>query len=487
MKIRLLKSKMFCLSIFFVFLGAGRAFSFTCWGVGGSSGIPNYNNVVFKIGGLPGCLLPGHYAVWDFGDGSPLIQGDSVTHTYASPGEYTGKVKVYNGVEVDSQVISAAIQCPISVGLTSTPGNPVCSFQMLDPNNCVNPTYPLLWNFGDSNVNYPGGPTMSHTYTTAGTYQVSLYVVGPGAPVNSTFGWTIINSGCTTEGKIQSSPGVCLAGGSTVEIFGIEDSYYRSIAVPDTGIGCNYSFLTPFNKPVVIRATPWVTGTYLPTYYGNQVYWSEATVIQSSTNLSDLNIQLQTASGGGVGGGAGTISGLVTGNGTVVSTSFNNMTITTTFQANRSHAILLNSANVPVAFAVVAEDGTFSFPNIAEGQYALRIEHPKVNSTAFPVVLNASRPNASVLATATSTGISIITENKKRVKASEITLTPNPAHHTITFSGVTGLVRVLNVQGKVVMETYDSQLNIEALPNGLYTLKATNPDQEICTVRFIKN
>src|SRR5439155_12056920 len=52
---------------------------------------PN-KTVTFTIG-----LNAGQTAFWDFGDGTPVIQGSSVTHSYSAVGTYTIVVTITDG------------------------------------------------------------------------------------------------------------------------------------------------------------------------------------------------------------------------------------------------------------------------------------------------------------------------------------------------------------------------------------------------------
>ncbi len=119
------------------------------------------------------------FAYWSFGDGTSG-QGTSVTHTYSSPGTYT--VTMYEqdsmGTMICSNTIAVTVSntSGVSCGFTYTPGVPpspstVIFFQ--GGSSMTSPTY--TWDFGDGSPMVTG-PNPQHGYSSAGTYNVCVYV-----------------------------------------------------------------------------------------------------------------------------------------------------------------------------------------------------------------------------------------------------------------------------------------------------------------------
>ena len=127
-----------------------------------------------------GFLLPTTTFLWDFGDGttSTLI---NPSHTYFDPGSYTVTLIVTdpfscNGVdtfsltfnylfEFNTGFISEALGClPVDATFTA-------SFTGSDQ---------YLWILGDGTID--SGEVVTHTYTVAGTYEVSLIMLNCGIP-----------------------------------------------------------------------------------------------------------------------------------------------------------------------------------------------------------------------------------------------------------------------------------------------------------------
>lgn len=115
---------------------------------------------------------------WDFGDGNSSNQ-QNPEHTYTSAGTYTVELTVTdaNGnsdtesidLQVGSPTLgpSVVIQTPTGSGLTRT------FTATVTPRGASIASY--LWNFGDGKTSSEISPT--HTFPTAGTYNVSLTVV----------------------------------------------------------------------------------------------------------------------------------------------------------------------------------------------------------------------------------------------------------------------------------------------------------------------
>ena len=121
---------------------------------------------------------------WDFGDGAASTETNPA-HTYKTPGYYTVKLLLDDGFA--DQPTTATI--PIIVE-----GSPVAYQTFIDTTICVNvplefdgtrsidPNGPIgsyTWDFGDG-INSLGSK-VSHAYTKAGTYFVTLTVVGSGS------------------------------------------------------------------------------------------------------------------------------------------------------------------------------------------------------------------------------------------------------------------------------------------------------------------
>ncbi len=118
---------------------------------------------------------------WDFGDGQTDTQ-QNPTHTYTASGDYEVRLIVMGPGGVDSLTVTGYISvtedvtADFSVSGTTGIAPVVIDFTDLSTGS---PTS-WFWDFGDANTDTVQNP--SHTYTTAGTYSVTLIATGECGP-----------------------------------------------------------------------------------------------------------------------------------------------------------------------------------------------------------------------------------------------------------------------------------------------------------------
>jgi len=135
---------------------------------------------------------------WDFGDGNSSTATDP-THTYSSAGSYTVTLTATGAGGSDSAVCSACVTVsdppppppePPVASFTSTPASGEAPVDVNFTDTSTGDITGHSWDFGDGSGSSVANP--SHTYTSAGTYDVSLTVTGPGGSD------TFVCSGCVT-------------------------------------------------------------------------------------------------------------------------------------------------------------------------------------------------------------------------------------------------------------------------------------------------
>jgi PKD repeat protein len=111
--------------------------------------------------------------LWTFGDGTTSTV-QSPLHTYTSAGTYSVTLKASNGsgsTTTPSQTISVSNAAPVaSFTATPTSGSAPLGVQFTDTSTGVPTSW--LWTFGDGTTSTAQSPF--HTYTSAGTYSVTL-------------------------------------------------------------------------------------------------------------------------------------------------------------------------------------------------------------------------------------------------------------------------------------------------------------------------
>uniref|UniRef100_UPI003869E9F5 PKD domain-containing protein n=1 Tax=Cellulophaga sp. Ld12 TaxID=3229535 RepID=UPI003869E9F5 len=136
---------------------------------------------------------------WDFGDGSTATTANP-SHSFTTAGTYTVTLTVtddgtpaLNSTDTITIIVTDANQAPTAIGTSDiTSGEASLAVQFTgdtssDPDNGDVLTY--AWDFGDGSTATTANP--SHTFTTAGTYNVTLTVTDDGTPALSSSEATI--------------------------------------------------------------------------------------------------------------------------------------------------------------------------------------------------------------------------------------------------------------------------------------------------------
>jgi hypothetical protein len=283
-----------------------------------------------------------------------------------------------------------------------------------------------------------------------------------------------------------------------VELISLTDSEQRALVLnsPNTD-SCFYWFNVPA-LPVrnwIVRATPLQTNTYMPTYYGDVIFYNDATIFSTNAQqgqYASINL-VPNFWGDSINWDStsnpffGRASGTITGNGTTIVSTLGSNNLSTIFNASKAVVLILNAQNKPIGFAKVNADGTFTTPNLPPGQYSLRVEAPKVPSQSVPFSIT-SGSNAQINFNATGSGVNTVTSVNKTIKSSELSIYPNPANDKISLKGVTGAVKIIDTKGQTVLETAStSNIEIGKLPSGLYTITGLNKANKLISARFVKH
>jgi PKD repeat protein len=168
-------------------------------------------------GSASGGQPPYSYA-WNFGDGSAIDTRQNPTHTYTSAGSYAVTLTVTDAASATAQdthltiTVSSAggctVTCQASVPTTGSVGTAITFTATATTSGCtVSPVY--VWTFGDTSG--ATGQTVSHTYSTAGTYTWNL-LVQVGTVTCTKSGTITIGSG--TEGVVSFVPSLAHAPGA---------------------------------------------------------------------------------------------------------------------------------------------------------------------------------------------------------------------------------------------------------------------------------
>lgn len=450
------------------------------------------------------CFSPNSTYSWNFGDNSTGT-GNNVTHTYNQAGNYLVCVTAttvfgFTVTACDTVVVGTPQNCNISFSTTINGYTVGALPSFVGPSGCFNVNTIYTWNWGDGSSNQINSPmAQSHTYAANGTYNICLTAFTPGvAPIPTYCASITINNIPTVSviGQVLGG-GNCLNLPTQVRLIAVNGPEEFSQTIGTGPDSCYYYFQIPAQpqRAWVVRAEPQDMSDYLPTYLGDVLFYTDATIFSTPNTPNQVNPPINLIPNmydslpwDSLPPGLGTITGNVLGAGTVVTSMLNGYNVTTTFQPQNAQVIVLNAAGQPVAIATVNANGSFSIPGLPQGQYTLRIECPKVPCQPIPFELTEGNLNRNFQFSASGNGINILTSNKKNLSEIQMTVAPNPAHSAISLYGINGQVSILDAQGRTVLRTSQhQQISIENLPVGLYTIKGQSPDGKVISTRFVKN
>ncbi|MGI0070457.1 MAG: PKD domain-containing protein, partial [Thermoplasmata archaeon] len=159
------------------------------------SNITDVGKIIDLSGTVSGGTTPGS-ASWTFGDGA-VATGSSVSHAYTSSGIYfatfhyidaTGvNVSKFMMVQVNPALGASLAVSPNPSTSTVRPGTALVFSTSLSGGT---EPYTVVWSFDDGSYGY--GLSVSHTYATAGKYNVTLFVEDAvGAEWNASYSVTV--------------------------------------------------------------------------------------------------------------------------------------------------------------------------------------------------------------------------------------------------------------------------------------------------------
>lgn len=150
--------------------------------------------VSFSAVGKSSIDLPLTYQ-WDFGDGS-TGSGASLNHTYAKSGTYSIKITATdsNGVKASSSGVLSVVDAVLTTpSITANPSSGFAGVDISFKGASSDPgggTLTYSWDFGDQGT--ASGDTVTHSFSTQGTYPVVLTVTNDlGSTVKNTLSYVV--------------------------------------------------------------------------------------------------------------------------------------------------------------------------------------------------------------------------------------------------------------------------------------------------------
>jgi PKD repeat protein len=435
------------------------------------------------INGMPASYL------WQLGDGN-VATGQDVTHMYASQGIYTVSLQTVTADGcTDSSGFTLMLMDSIPNGCASyfvaTPtGNP----KEMAFNAYTQSNYPtqFTWELGDGAT--ATGQNLVHTYCCEGTYTI-LLTTTDSTGCSSTYTAPIVVT-LDSTGTLMLG-GQVFAGSNPIDfgmisLFRVDPSgsYFPVQTKLIDSLGF-YNFWNLYIGTYLILAYPppdSLSGnSYLPTYYGDVVFWEQATPISLGVPLNPYNINL--VSYDSIGGGPGSVSGQLISGGKSISTG--NMEV-----------LLLDAYGTPVRITYTDPMGNFSFTSLPYGQYMVNPVVTGITVQTSPFILSATNPSVVVIMTINGNTITGISKKGKAPMVGGIH--PNPAidQVLVTLNAIGNIkIQISDASGRLVIsETRNLSetgsevtIHVKDLNPGLYFISIQDSEGNVSTSKMIKN
>jgi PKD repeat protein len=393
--------------------------------------------------------------VWSFGNVG-TASGQSGVFTFPNAGTYTvcGYAYFSSGC-ADTVCTTVTVgqntgNCSANAQVTSTTSTNVV--QYTGAGSTGSPNIQYSWNFGDGTTS--ALMTGTHTFPGPGTYQVCLTITD--GTCTDTDCVTITVGSNTGNGTIcgcvnMATPaGVYLAPDcGTAYLVQYNSTNNTLTAVQTTTLTPNgYCFTNvpagAYTVKVALCASSQYYQSYMPTYFGNVLYWFQANQIIVNGNYVNPGTCINLIPGNNP-GGPGFIGGSI-------------------FQGANKAAVgdpipgvsvlLLDMVDGSITHTITDANGAYAFPNLAYGTYKIYPEQPGVNTYPIYVTISADEPTATDLNFGLNTG-GFVGIEEANILTSSTGIYPNPATDLVNIEINSKVMAeatftILDLQGRVI-------------------------------------
>ena len=406
--------------------------------------------------------------LWNFDDDSSSVVQNPV-HTFPGPGTYYVCLAISgpNCLNTACQEINIGnvTNCTSYFTFTKSGLNLDLSGHMVNGQPAG-----YNWTFGDGHTGT--GQSVAHQYTSGGVYYITLTTIDSSNCIYSS-GQTIMigDSAQFLQVYGQVFAGTFPLTAGFVALFSVDtiSPYVPYINISNVDTNGVYYFPMVPQGDFYIYAVPLTSGGYLPTYYGDSLYWEDATIVHLGVPANPYNIHLVSA------------SDMMAGNG-LINGEINMTGMKSAGMLGKIVILLMNSNGQTISYFKVSDQGDFAFPSLAYGTYYLKAEIAGVRSDIVKVVLSPDNPQATVIMT--FTGNRILGIQQQKAPASSFNLYPNPASDKANIAmhltaSANLRIEILNVTGQQVF-TMNKQMSagnsvitipVSSLPSGMYTVR----------------
>ncbi|MEM7367209.1 MAG: PKD domain-containing protein [Bacteroidota bacterium] len=252
----------------------------------------------------------------------------------------------------------------------------------------------FVWDFGDGVIDSTHNLTTTHTYSTAGTYQACLTVINANGCIDmacqpiSTFPNNPPNT-LSILGQVLT--GTVLADDYTAYLIEYDsvagtltaiDTFVSSFAAGNTGFFYFNVQAGSYLVKVALNTGSQVYANYMPTYFGDELFWNNASYIDPGT-IPFIAIDMIAGTNPG---GPGFVGGLVSQGANKQGDPMEGM-----------HVLITHMDDSPLAYTLTHEDGTFSYDNLPYGTYKVWVEMWGRDLNYHVVTISPDQPSVTDL------------------------------------------------------------------------------------------
>jgi PKD repeat protein len=366
--------------------------------------------------------------------------------------------------------------CEASFNANVSQDNPLRMLYFNTSSTSASGTTTYSWDLGDGST--ANTNNVEHTYSEAGYYTVCLIMQND--LCSDTICQEVLVPGQTPEGFLVAGSIIIngmAADDAKVKLYSVDATsgateLYAQTEVDSLG---GYAFLDVPAGAYYIKAnlTEFSSyfGQFAPTYYGDVLYWENATLVEVASNQDNYNIAMLAAENNG---GPGTVDGNVDeGPGRLMNPE---LFSSATGPAANVHVLVTNLAGAAQRWTNSDANGNFTINNLDYGDYLLFADVAGIVSIPMAFTISPETPNATVMFVLGDL-ITSVSSNQSE----EIVIFPNPASNMVqvfsTQSDVQKL-KLINIAGSLVFEQTisgkQSQLDVSSLAAGTYFLVVEN-------------
>jgi PKD repeat protein len=423
-------------------------------------------------------------SVWSI-NGVNFSDNESPEHLFA-PGTYEVCLHVVSGTMdpigcEDTYCTSIVIEgepagCEASFNANVSQANPLrmLYFNTSATSASGNTTY--SWTLGDGS--FANTNNVEHTYDQAGYYTVCLIMQND--LCSDTICEQVYVPGVASEGYLVAGSIVfngMAADDAKVKLYTVDATTGMADLLAQTEVDAlgHYAFSNVPAGAYYIKAnlTQFSNyfGQYAPTYYGNVLYWENATLVEVSSNGDGYNIALLAAENNG---GPGTVGGNVDeGPGRLMNPELYSAA---SGPAANVDVLVTNLTGVVQRWTITNTEGNFNINNLDYGDYLLFADIAGIVSIPVEFTISPETPDANVMFVLGDVVTSI-----SATVSNNLLMFPNPANSSVQIkwnNSNAQKLKLISATGSLIFEQNlsgtQSQLDLSAVAAGAYFLVLEN-------------